>query len=857
MSGPRTLVAGILTALTAATVWMGGCSDPVASLTGLAENELTLIISDTAANVSAGASNTSASTQAQSSWALATSGAEASTSVAYVSLPPGTALGGVAATIQNQQTGSAVTVSVVAGGFDPIAIVARPGDALDIAVRSADGATLLHDIRTVPGKRPPRVVRTYPPRGKRDVALNSIILIVFSEPIDARTLTGASVQFRRAGTAVPGRLEFYDAEHLTAAFTPDVPLTPGSDHELAVTQEVRDLDGEALEQPVTVQFTTLAAESPAPYASSGIAYEGWQREGCGDVFVMEADGSSVRSITEHTTACSFAPAWSPDGTRIAFLRHVNSGESEIHVVNADGSGLKRLTQHPSPKQLSPAAWSPDGKKIVFTIFAEFGGRGAIYIMNADGSGLRLLADRGSQAAWSPDGSKIAFQSQSDADIRVVNADGSGARSLASHPRDDGEPTWSPDGLRIAFYSERDGGGGGGGQIYIMNADGSGVRQVTSQFEWTRGLAWSPDGTRIAFAAYRAGDCVSCIYLINPDGSGLVNLQRRGASPAWSPIAFRPLPGLSLVRAPDDDGNGQRDTVLATLGQPFRVLVTQNGPPAAGVKVFWNLLTWTQGASLSAATTITDAAGIASTTLTFGRREYPMRVEASASGAVGSPVLFDAYANPGNLARILVVMGDGQAGIANTRLENDYIVKTVDAHWDYDHVPAVGLDWAVASGGGAVEPGSFSGCYDMTCYVGDHLASVSHVLGPDYGPQTVTVTASAVPGAPRARFTAFAAGAVVIVGLADERYVCHDGFQPSHVSAPIGSPVVWMPSPDCTQPGDVGYRSHDVTFEDGGAVTPAVWGLASRTFSASGTYRYRCTLHSTSFTEGEVGSVTVR
>jgi plastocyanin len=848
MSGPRTLIAGILTALTAATVWMGGCSDPIASLTGLAEIEPTLIISDTASSVSVTASYVSASTQAQPSSALAASSAQTSTDVAYISLLPGTASAGLAATIHNQRTGSTVTVPVIGGGFDPVAVIAGGGDVLGINVQAADGATLLNDIRRVPGKRPPRVVRTNPPPKKRDVALNSSILIVFSEPIDSTTLTGTSVQILRDAAPVAGRLEFRDAAHLTAAFVPLAPLPHASDYQLIVTQDIRDLDGEPLESPVTVEFRTI--ELPASSHIGLVAFESTHRWPCTSIYLMNSDGSAVRSVTDGDVGCrARSPAWSPDGARIAFVSTVNN-HGEIYVMNADGSALRKLMQTEGDKGLSPGGWSPDGTKLVFTLDREPGS--GIYVVNADGSGLRMLRDGGFDAAWSPDGRKIAFTATtSQHDIWVMNADGSQARRLTSHEAYDRSPTWSPDGRRIAFSSDRQ----DDYQIYVMNSDGSGVTRLTSQPFGTHDPAWSPDDGKIAFTSYNSETGSHDIHLINSDGSGVTSLtshhQGSEMGAAWSPVPAPLHPDLSLQKAPGNNGDGQSDTVLATLAQPFRVLVTQNGLPASGVRVFWNLLTWPEGASFSATTTMTDAAGIASTTLTLGRREYPMRVEASASGAAGSPVLFDAHATPGSLARIIVIMGDGQAGIANTRLENDYIIKTADAHWYYNHVPAVGLEWAVASGGGGIEPGSFSGCYDMTCYAGDHLASVRHVLGPDYGPQTVTVTASAAPGAPRAAFTSFAAGAVITVGVADEHYVCRDGFRPSQVIAPVGSPVVWMPSSECTQPGDVGYRAHDVTFEDGVVTTPAVWGLASRTFSAPGTYRYRCTLH------GEVGSVTVR
>jgi hypothetical protein len=180
--------------------------------------------------------------------------------VAYIALPPASAPDGQLATIRNLRTGDSIRVAVAEGGFDPAAIPAIAGDNIAIVVRDASGNVVLEPpLLVVLLRRPPIVVRTNPPPKKRDVPLNSRITVVFSEPIDAATLTATSVQVRAGSQLIAGSLEFRDSNHVTAVFIPNVPLSPATTYTLAVSGEIRDLDGELLEQPVTVEFTTASA----------------------------------------------------------------------------------------------------------------------------------------------------------------------------------------------------------------------------------------------------------------------------------------------------------------------------------------------------------------------------------------------------------------------------------------------------------------------------------------------------------------------------------------------------------------------------------------------------------------------
>jgi alpha-tubulin suppressor-like RCC1 family protein len=175
--------------------------------------------------------------------------------LAYIALPPGTYPDGVLAVIRNSRGGATVSAAITDGGLDAVPIAAAVGDVVEIEVRNAAGGTPIVASYTVPAKRKPRVIRTAPGRGKTDVPLNANIVIVFSEPVSASTLS-SSVQLMKGGTAVAGSVHLLEGTTAAAVFEPSSPLEANSAYELAVTQGVHDLQGDALDARVTSDFTT-------------------------------------------------------------------------------------------------------------------------------------------------------------------------------------------------------------------------------------------------------------------------------------------------------------------------------------------------------------------------------------------------------------------------------------------------------------------------------------------------------------------------------------------------------------------------------------------------------------------------
>jgi len=242
-----------------------------------------------------------------------------------------------------------------------------------------------------------------------------------------------------------------------------------------------------------------------------------------NLWVMDADGSNP---TRLSTNQGGAPAWSPDGKKIAY------SVQDIYVMDADGSNVKQLTQNTGSDFLP--TWSPDGQKIAFESLRS--GPFEIWVMNADGSSQTQLTSSAAgaayDAAWSPDGQKIAFDNGYD--IYVMNADGSNVTQL-THGAQNLQPNWSPDGQRIVFSSHR--GDSDYFQLYVMHADGSALTRLTTSAVDDMEPAWSPDGSSIAFSGRSFDPEHTDVYSIDADGSNRTQLTTTGGQkPDWQPLA---------------------------------------------------------------------------------------------------------------------------------------------------------------------------------------------------------------------------------------------------------------------------------------------------------------------------------
>jgi len=158
------------------------------------------------------------------------------------------------------------------------------------------------------------------------------------------------------------------------------------------------------------------------------------------------------------------PAWSPDGTRIAFASN-RAGDSDLYVMNADGSGVTRVTV--DPRDDSYPTWSPDGRQLVF--HSGFERRFGLYLLELGSSTRTQLTPEEFmiEPELSPDGRSVVFSSAEagNLDIQLLDLVSHRTQALTRHPEPDGFPSWSPDGASVLFHSRR----AGIEEIYRMSA----------------------------------------------------------------------------------------------------------------------------------------------------------------------------------------------------------------------------------------------------------------------------------------------------------------------------------------------------------------------------------------------------
>jgi serine/threonine protein kinase len=227
----------------------------------------------------------------------------------------------------------------------------------------------------------------------------------------------------------------------------------------------------------------------------------------------EKPASPVRTFTLLTNQAGVEdfPSLAPDGKTFIFVSKA-SGNADIYLKRVDGRNAINLTKD-SPADDTQPAFSPDGSQIAFRSEREGGG---IFIMGATGESVHRLTDFGFNPTWSPDGSEIAvatapieLQPQarpSLSGIEVVDVKTGAKREIVDAAHDGAQPNWSPHGDRIAFWAVV--GGGGQRDLFTIDPHAANPKQTIIRLTDDRPLdwnpVWSPDGKYLYFGSDRDG-----------------------------------------------------------------------------------------------------------------------------------------------------------------------------------------------------------------------------------------------------------------------------------------------------------------------------------------------------------------
>jgi Tol biopolymer transport system component len=323
---------------------------------------------------------------------------------------------------------------------------------------------------------------------------------------------------------------------------------------------------------VVVCTLAVAASATPPGKNGQVAFARYAKgqpggdPSYGSIFTIGTDGRGERRVTRPPAGASDTqPDWSADGSRIVFVREFDDKPFEVWSVRPNGSDLRRIDPGCPPGVVTDRiceedapAWSPDGTRLAFGNpyggLEEIGGETWIdffplAVMDADGSNLRHLTHpqrhqfEDSEPVWSPDGTRMAFRRlngtatpRGKQAIFVLDLASGAERRVTPWNLNAGDhPDWSPDGRRILFRSTTS---DLYGPLYTVRPDGTGLKQLTRFKPRTEVLSssFSPDGKFIVLSRSGRGGLPD-LFIMRSDGTRIRQLTRTTrweSAPDWGP-----------------------------------------------------------------------------------------------------------------------------------------------------------------------------------------------------------------------------------------------------------------------------------------------------------------------------------
>ena len=398
-----------------------------------------------------------------------------------------------------------------------------------------------------------------------------------------------------------------------------------------------------------------------------------------DIYTINPDGSGMTALT--TSGGNAGPAWSPDGTEIAYVHTGDDHVSDLWIMDADGGGKTRLTSTGGVRRTAPS-WSPDGTKLSYggpcdPEICDYSGHYLSVIDRTGGSGvgeLQLTDDESScwpdtgvlriegRSSWSPSGDSVVYYADygcggndefiveyvfADRAVHFIEYIGGGGTWGTL-----GNPAISPDGGIVAYDRDyEDAGGASHVGIALRMRDGSGLLDFR-EAEKDRQLAFAPSQTRVALVRVPSHR----ILLASMHGRQREFLTR-GSQPSWQPVAA-PTAGTPAEVRPGElvDPIGRARLLIEPASPSLHPESPEGGSSSAKISGNGRFVTFTSAANdLVPYEThylrnvfLYDAADKLVYVVSHGRRGQPTEGPLGSSGsAIGASSRFVVFASDGS------------------------------------------------------------------------------------------------------------------------------------------------------------------------------------------------------------------
>lgn len=276
--------------------------------------------------------------------------------------------------------------------------------------------------------------------------------------------------------------------------------------------------------PKAALFCLLGLLLSATMAEAKIAFSSL-RDSIYSIHVMDDDGGNQTLLMQSEDLRPSGPQWSPDGKHILFRRRVRINRNKVlFLMNADGTNFRQLTEDDG-SYINTGRFSPNGTSIVFGRSFQKNDelKGGIYVLNIKTEKMKQISDIwGIMCDWSPDGKDIVFALGQTAGINstiwIMDSDGHNPRPLIPNPGPEEfttyryRPRWSPNGKQILFqqkeYKYVQIPNEGNFPVFksfryiICDHNGDNIKRLQIPKDWDGygGISWMDDGKSIVFGA---------------------------------------------------------------------------------------------------------------------------------------------------------------------------------------------------------------------------------------------------------------------------------------------------------------------------------------------------------------------